>query len=201
VARPARADQPRQPVRPHPGQKGLSRSWEPEDGVGGGNADITGDDQLQPSTEAVSLDTGENRLVQRLDRAQGELRAVKPRARDLARGEVREVQPRAEGSALARQQDNADGPILLHLPGGREHVVGPVAALSVQHPGAVEADLTNGAALVYFDSVHGSVRLLSSSGRLRIRRARRRRQARDVRRRRRGPPRYPRADGSPPPFP
>src|SRR5437764_12034682 len=42
-------------------------------------------------------------------------------------------QPRREGSALPGHQDDADGGIVLHLAGGAEHVVGPLAAHGVQH--------------------------------------------------------------------
>src|SRR5205814_8823635 len=154
VAGPAGADQARQPVGAHAGEKGLLRRREPEDGVVGGNADVAGDNDLQAAAEAVPLDAGDDRLVQGLERAIGELGLMEPRVRDLARGEVREVQPRREGPALPGHQDDADGGVVLHLAGGAEHVVGPLAPHGVQHLGPVQPDLADRSALAELDPGH-----------------------------------------------
>ncbi len=148
------ADDAREPVRAHPGDERLPRCRQPYDGVVGRYSHVAGDGDLKAAAEAVALDAGDDGLVHDLHRAEGVLAFVEPLVGDLATSQVGQVQTGAEAAALAGQEDHPYLGVLPNLPGGGEHVLGPVPALGVQHLRLVQPDLAHGAVFDHPDPSH-----------------------------------------------
>ena len=100
--------------------------------VGGGDAEVAAECDLEPSTEARPLDRRDRRRGDRLDLRERDVPPAKPIAAEPVSGERREIDPGAERAALATDDDRARAAVAEGIRGGAGEVVDRVAVGRIQ---------------------------------------------------------------------